>query len=82
MSGTIRIYVNNKAIDVPRDATLIDAITRFDSAEADLVRLGQMQVNDSRGLPTAPGSSVYDGAIFRLVRARAGPADPPDPEPE
>lgn len=82
MSATVRIYVNNKAVDVPEGATVIDALARFDAEEASLVRLGQNQVNDSRGLAAAPDSPVYNGAIFRLVRARSGPADSTDPEPE
>jgi hypothetical protein len=33
-------------------------------------------ITDSRGLPADPGSTIHNGAIFRIVRARTASSDP------
>jgi hypothetical protein len=32
-------------------------------------------ITDSRGLPADPGSTIHNGAIFRIVRARTASSD-------
>lgn len=48
----------------------MDALERYDPIEATAVRHGEKVITDSRGLRTEPDAVVYNGAIFRLVRAR------------
>lgn len=72
MSGSVTVFVNARAVLVPPDATVLDAVRAFDSAEGDACAAGTRGVTDSRGLPVSPAGPVYGGAIFRLVSARAG----------
>jgi hypothetical protein len=73
-----RIFVNGKGVDVAADATIAQALESFDPAEAALVRAGEKVITDSRGLPANPQSTVFSGAIFRLVRARSSGDEPTD----
>lgn len=72
MTDTHTVFVNARAVQVPLDATVLDAVRAFDAAEADALAAGTRGVTDSRGLPIAPTAAVHGGAIFRLVSARAG----------
>jgi hypothetical protein len=74
VSEHVRIYVNGRGLDVPSGASILDAVEALDPAEAAAVREGEKVITDSRGLPAEPGGRVYNGAIFRLVKAR-GAAD-------
>jgi hypothetical protein len=65
-------------VDVAADSTILQALDSFDPAEAALVRAGEKLITDSRGLPTDHQSTVFSGAIFRLVRARAVGDEPTD----
>jgi len=71
VSDAVRIYVNAQPVDVPAAATVLDAVALWNPEEAELVRSGHKQINDSRGLAAAPAAPVHNGAIFRLVRARS-----------
>ena len=70
MSESVRVYVNAKAVDVPRGATAIDAIRAADPALAADILDGSRAIADSRGLPTTPDAPLYGGAIFRVVGSR------------
>jgi hypothetical protein len=70
MSGTVRIYINAKPIEVPASATAIDAVEAMDATQAAAIRSGERLITDSRGIVTANSSPVHNGAIFRIVRAR------------
>jgi len=72
MSGTVRIYVNGRGFDAPSGGSILDALQVLDQAEAAAVRRGDKMITDSRGIPTEPGGLVYNGAIFRVVKARGG----------
>lgn len=73
MSGQVRIYIDAKPVDASRGSQLIDALAAASPADAEQVRGGSRMITDSRGLPAAPESEVYDGAIFRIVSARSAP---------
>ncbi len=75
MSDTVRIYINSKGVEVPASATALDAVAVWDAAEAGAIESGERMITDSRGLPADPGSAVHNGAIFRIVRARASTGD-------
>lgn len=74
MSDTVRVYVNGVGVDAPTTATALDAVQIADPAAADRIRAGERAVSDSRGLPIASDSVLYNGAIFRIIsnRPRAG----------
>ena len=75
MSETVRVYINAEAIDVPASATAIEAIEAWNSVVAGTVRSGDRLITDSRGIVTANGSPVHNGAIFRVIRARQASTD-------
>ena len=76
MSGdsTLRVYVDAKPVDVPKSATVIDAIEIADAALASSVRAGDSLVTDSRGLPISSDTPLHGGAIFRVIPVRRGSA--------
>jgi len=71
MSGdaSYRVYVDAHPVDVPKWATVLDAIEIADSALAAGVRAGSRAVTDSRGLPVASDAPLHGGAILRVVAA-------------
>lgn len=71
MSDVVRIYIDAKPVDASRGSQLIDALASASPADAEQVRAGARMFTDSRGLPAAPESEVYAGAIYRLVSARS-----------
>ena len=75
MTEPLIVFVNARAVQVPPDATVLDAVRAFDAAEGDALAAGTRGVTDSRGLPAALTAPVHGGAIFRLVSARAGRAE-------
>ena len=72
MSGdsTLRVYVDAKPVDVPKSATVMDAIEIADSELAASVRAGTSRVTDSRGLPIDADVPLQGGAILRVVTVR------------
>jgi hypothetical protein len=70
VSETTRVYFNGIGIDAPAGVTVIEALEIAKQSEADAVRNRERVITDSRGLPADPASIVYNGAIFRLRRAR------------
>jgi len=79
VTETIRIYINSKGLDVPSTSTALEAVAAWDATQADAVRKGERMITDSRGLPADAASTVHNGAIFRVVRARQDAGDTPDP---
>ena len=79
MTGTVRIYINSQGVDVPSSATALEAVRAWNAGEASAISNGERLITDSRGLPAEPGSAVHNGAIFRIVRARAIASDDADP---
>lgn len=71
MSGTLRVYVNSKPIEAPAGGTVLDAVRELDPSLADAVATGSRVVTDSRGLPIDASTSLIQGAIFRVIHARA-----------
>lgn len=71
MSTSIRVYVNARAVDLPRGSTVGDALRAWDAGEADAVARGERAVTDSRGLPASLVDAVAPGSILRVVGSRA-----------
>lgn len=76
MTDVVRIYIDAKPVDASRGSHLFDALAVASPADAEQVRAGSRMITDSRGLPAAPDSEVYDGAIFRIVSARSAQTSP------
>jgi adenosine deaminase len=72
----MRVFVNDKGVDVPRGAAVRDAVAAADAALAGLVAAGDAHVTDSAGRPIDAGDPVGEaGAVFRVVvSARRGTA--------
>jgi len=71
VSTSIRVYVNAQPLDLPRGATVEDALRQWNGEEAAAVARGELAVTDSRGLPAALGDAVAPGSILRVVGSRA-----------
>lgn len=76
---TLRVFVNERPVEVPRGATVADAVRAHDAAAADAVAAGERVVTDSRGLPVDALGETHAGAIYRLISARR-PASADDTE--
>ena len=66
----LRVYVDAKPVDVPKTATVLEAIEIADVELASAVRAGTSRVTDSRGLPIAVDTPLHGGAILRVVAAK------------
>ena len=67
---TMRVFVNERGVDVPRGASALDALRVLDASEASRVEAGERALVDSRGLPTASDVPAFAGAIYRTITAR------------
>ncbi len=74
MTPLVRIYVDGRPLGVPPGATVADAVSGDDPDLAAEVRDGRAYVTDGVGRPIDPGTSVFPGAIFRVVRSARRPA--------
>ena len=68
----VRVYVNSAPVDVAAGETALDAVRAWDAGIAASVVAGERAIADSRGIVTTPDSPVHSGAIYRIVRSRAG----------
>lgn len=75
--ATVRVFVNERGVSVPAGATALDAVRALLPDEATAVEAGSRRLTDSRGLPVEAGEPLVNGAIYRVVSARAalGEAD-------
>jgi len=77
MSGSIPVFVNERALSVPAGSSAAEAVSLVDPALAARVADGSATVTDARGLPLSPASVLAAGAILRVAASarRAGGAD-------
>ena len=71
----MRVFVNERPVDVARGAAVRDAVAALDAGLASLLATDGAYVTDARGLPVDAGDAVAEaGAVFRVVvSARRGP---------
>ena len=63
----MRVFINDKAVDVPRGARVRDAVAQADNGLAQLLGSGAY-VTDAAGRPVDDGDAVGEaGAVFRVV---------------
>ncbi|HXF96330.1 MAG TPA: adenosine deaminase [Gemmatimonadales bacterium] len=74
MAGDLRVFVNEKPVEVARGATVLDAVRRRDAGLARLVEEGAAYVTDGVGRTLDPGEAVREaGEVYRVVMtARRG----------
>ena len=70
MSAFVRVFVNGLGLDAPAGGTALDAVEVHSPTDAIAVRHGVLLVTDSRGLPVASDSPLFNGALFRLIPNR------------
>jgi len=75
IAAPLRVFVNERPVEVPRGATVRDAVRSFDRGLADLLATESAYVTDARGLPVDAGDAISEaGAVFRVVvSAKRGP---------
>ena len=77
---TFPVFVNDRAVQVPRGATVLAAVAQADPVLAAQLASGAAQATDARALPLAATDPVAAGAILRVLvsaRSRRGEADAP-----
>lgn len=67
----VRVFVNERGVQVPHGATALDAVRAMDAALGDALAAGRQRLTDSRGLPIEATARVHGGAIFRVLPVRA-----------
>jgi hypothetical protein len=71
VTGTIRVFVNTSALDLPAGADVAAAVRAFDRDLVEGLAAGAVLVTDGRGIEVAPDEVLAGGAILRvIVRAR------------
>ncbi len=70
MNATMPVYVNAERVEVPPNATVLDALWAWSADAAREVSRGIRMVTDSRGLPAPLDAPVYGGAILRVTAPR------------
>jgi adenosine deaminase len=69
----MRVFINDKAVDVPRGAFVRDAVASADAGLARQLEGGSAYVTDSAGRPVDAGDPVGEaGAVFRVVVSARG----------
>lgn len=70
LPAVVRVFVDERVVEVARGASVLDAVRAQDAATADAVVAGERVVTDSRGLPTDAQAPTHAGAIYRILPAR------------
>src|SRR5262249_58821524 len=71
MTDVIRVFVNERAIDVPAGAAAGTAVELLDADLGAAVKQGQAYVTDGRGIRLPVEATLAAGAILRVVRPAA-----------
>jgi hypothetical protein len=74
VTGGIRVYVNERAVDVPSGAVAGTAVGAFDPELGSAVAQGRAYLTDGRGIRLAADTPLTPGAILRVVRPARQPA--------
>ena len=63
----IRVFVNERPVDMASPATVADAVTAFDPELGARLVAGAASATDARGIDILPGEPVGPGAIIRVI---------------
>jgi hypothetical protein len=76
MTDVIRVFVNERPVDLAAGADVAEAVRAADSSLSEKVAGGAAYVTDGRGIEIDPAARLSGGAILRVVvRARRGSPD-------
>lgn len=67
MPDTIRVFVNQRAMELAPGTLAMDAVRAADPALAEALAGGTALLTDGRGLPLPPDQTLTSGAILRVV---------------
>jgi hypothetical protein len=73
---SVRAYVNERGVSVPRGASALDVVRAYEAAAADALVAGTQRLTDSRGLPIDVDTPAHGGAIYRVLPVRATSLEP------
>ena len=63
----IRVFVNEKPVEVAAPATVADAVTAFDAILGAALLAGTARATDARGIDMAATEPVGPGSIIRIL---------------
>lgn len=66
---TTRVYVNERAVDVPPGESAAAAVRAADAELGEALADGRAYLTDGRGVRIAPDAVLEAGAILRVVRS-------------
>ena len=64
----VKIFVNERRLELSPGVTVSDAVAAFDAALADALRVGTAYVTDGVGRRFDPSTVVQEGMILRVVK--------------
>lgn len=65
---SIRVFVNEKPVDVAAPATVADAVTAFDASLGAALTSGTARATDARGIEIESTEAVGPGSILRVLK--------------
>ena len=71
---TLRVFVNERAVEIPDDSDARAAVHRHDPQLGEQLDAGKAYLTDGRGLPVEPGMRLAAGSILRVVRTARRPS--------
>jgi hypothetical protein len=77
---TIRLFVNERPVEVAAPATVADAVSAFDAALGAALTAGAARATDARGIDVSPAESVGPGSIIRVLRSTRPHVFTPEPD--
>jgi hypothetical protein len=78
VSAAVLVFVNERPVRVAAGADALAAVAALDPALGRQLAAGAAQLSDGRGIPLAPATPVFAGAIFRCVVSARRPRDEAD----
>ena len=63
----VRVFVNERPVDVAAGATVADAVTAFDHTLGARLAAGEARTTDARGIDIAPTEPIGPGSILRVL---------------
>lgn len=68
----MRVFVNERPVDVPPDTTVAAAVAAFDTALGAALTGGSARATDARGIEVDPSAVLHAGSILRVLPQRTG----------
>lgn len=77
MEAAVRVYINDRGVDIPGGSTAETAVRIADPVLAQALAAGAAFITDGRGIPCPRGEPLHQGAILRvIVSSKTGPREP------